>query len=86
MGHLLLSGCRPEQTSADNPFPEGWYGAMTYNFAKAALKAWRNGNAITYGEAHETALTGLKQGEFEQEPQLEGPDHLKDAPVFGYKP
>jgi hypothetical protein len=25
MGHLLLSGCRPEQISADNPFPEGWY-------------------------------------------------------------
>jgi metacaspase-1 len=86
MGHLLLSGCRPEQTSADNPFAEGWYGAMTYNFAKAVLRAWRSGNAIIYREAHEAALTGLKQGEFEQEPQLEGPDHLKDAPVFGYNP
>lgn len=86
MGHLLLSGCRPEQTSADAPFREGWYGAMTYNFAKAVLRAWRNGTAITYGEAHEAALTGLEQGEFGQEPQLEGPDLLKDAPVFGYKP
>jgi Caspase domain len=86
MGHLLLSGCRPEQTSADAPFPEGWYGAMTYNFAKAVLSAWRNSKAITYAEAHEAALTGLEKGEFEQEPQLEGPDHLKDAPVFGYKP
>ena len=86
MGHLLLSGCLPEQTSADAPFPEGWYGAMTYNFAKAVLSAWRSGNAITYGDAHKAALAGLEQGEFEQEPQLEGPDHLKDAPVFGYKP
>jgi metacaspase-1 len=86
MGHLLLSGCLPEQTSADNPFPEGWYGAMTYNFAKAVLRAWRNGDAITYREAHEAALTGLEQGQFEQEPQLEGPDELKDALVFGYKP
>jgi metacaspase-1 len=86
MGHLLLSGCRPEQTSADYRFPQGWYGAMTYNFAKAVLRAWRSGKAITYGEAHEAALTGLRQGEFEQEPQLEGPDTLKDAPVFGYKP
>ena len=86
MGHLLLSGCRPEQTSADAPFPEGWYGAMTYNFAKAVLRAWRSGNAITYGEAHEAALAGLEQSEFEQEPQLEGPDHLKDTPVFGYTP
>jgi hypothetical protein len=59
---------------------------MTYNFAKAVLSAWRNGSAITYAEAHEAALTGLERGEFEQEPQLEGPDHLKDAPVFGYRP
>ena len=86
MGHLLLSGCRSEQTSADAAFPEGSYGAMTYNFAKAVLRAWRSGNAITYGEAHEAALADLEQGGFEQEPQLEGPDHLKDAPVFGYKP
>jgi hypothetical protein len=59
---------------------------MTYNFAKAVLSAWRNGSAITYAEAHEAALTGLENGEFEQKPQLEGPDHLKAAPVFGYKP
>ena len=32
------------------------------------------------------SLSGLEQGEFEQKPQLEGPDQLKDAPVFGYKP
>jgi len=50
------------------------------------LRAWRDGKAITYREAHEAALTGLDQGEFEQEPQLEGPDRFKDAPVFGYKP
>ena len=86
MGHLLLSGCQPEQTSADNPFQEGWYGAMTYNFAKAVLRAWKSGKAITYREVHEAALKGLEQGEFEQKPQLEGPDRLKDAPVFGYKP
>ena len=86
MGHLLLSGCRSEQTSADAPFPEGMYGAMTYNFAKAVLRAWKSGNAISYGEARESALAGLGQGGFEQEPQLEGPGHLKDAPVFGYEP
>jgi hypothetical protein len=86
MGHLLLSGCRPEQTSADSSFSEGWYGAMTYNFAKAVLRAWRDGKAITYREAHDAALAGLDQGEFKQKPQLEGPDHLKDTPVFGYTP
>lgn len=86
MGHLLLSGCRPEQTSADAQFREGWYGAMTYHFAKAVLRAWRGGKAITYGEAHEETLTDLEQSGFGQEPQLEGPDRLKDAPVFGYEP
>jgi hypothetical protein len=59
---------------------------MTYNFAKAVLSAWRNGNAITYAEAHRGALEGLENGEFKQEPQLEGPDHLKATPVFGYEP
>ncbi len=85
MGHLLLSGCRPEQTSADYKFREGWYGAMTYHFAKAVLRAWRDGTAITYREAHEATLTGLEQGGFGQKPQLEGPDRLKDVPVFGYE-
>ena len=86
MGHLLLSGCKPGQISLENQFPQGWYGAMTYNFAKAVLQAWRNGKAITYREAHEAALIGLQEGGFEQEPQLQGTDILKDSPVFGYKP
>jgi hypothetical protein len=59
---------------------------MTYRFAKAVLSAWRNGSPITYAEAHEAALKGLENGKFRQEPQLEGPDHLKGAPVFGYEP
>jgi metacaspase-1 len=86
MGHILLSGCRPEQTSADARFPQGFYGAMTYNFAKAVLRAWKSGKGITYREAYEDVLKGLEEGEFDQRPQLEGPDRLKDELVFGHKP
>ena len=86
MGHILLSGCLPEQTSADAKFPQGFYGAMTYNFAKAVLRAWKNGKAITYQEAHEDSLEGLQKDGFDQKPQLEGPDRLKDELVFGHKP
>jgi hypothetical protein len=86
MGHLFLGGCKAEQVSYDNQFSEGFYGAMTYHFAKAALAAWNNGKAITYREAHEVASSGVREAGFQQEPQLEGPDSKKDAPVFGYQP
>lgn len=86
MNHVLLSGCRSNQTSADASFPEGFYGAMTYNFAKAVLAAWKSGKSITYLEAHERALKGLEEDGFDQVPQLEGPDRLKDEPVFGHNP
>lgn len=44
MEHLLLSGCRPEQTSVDaTRFQESFYGVMTYNFAKATLKGLEQG-------------------------------------------
>ncbi len=89
MGHLLLSGCKPEQLSWDAPFQVGQgrvrHGAMTYNFAKAVLGAWKEGKAITFREAHDVAQRGVRE-DFEQDPQLEGPDRLKDAPVFGYEP
>jgi hypothetical protein len=87
MRHLLLSGCKPEQLSQEAPFPVGerirQHGAMTYNFARVVLGAWNAGKAITYGEAHEAVHRGVRE-RFDQDPQLEGPDRLKDEPVFGY--
>lgn len=86
MNHLLLSGCKAEEVSWDAKFPQGNHGAMTYNFAKAVLGAWHKGKAITYREAHKATLKGLKEGHYDQHPQLEGPDRLQDAPVFGFVP
>jgi Caspase domain len=86
MNHLLLSGCRPEEVSYDAGFPQGFHGAMTYNFATAVLRAWRDGTAITYAEAWNAAQQGLDSGSFNQHPQLEGPQALKDSSVFGHTP
>ena len=86
MNHLLLAGCRPEEVSYDASFRQGFHGAMTYSFATAVLQAWRDGRAITYAEAWQAAQQGLDDEHFDQHPQLEGPQALKDAPVFGHVP
>jgi hypothetical protein len=81
-----LGGC---VNGWDAPFEVGQqrvrHGAMSYNFAIAVLGACRNGKAITFREAHDAAQRGVRE-RFRQEPQLEGSDRLKDAPVFGYVP
>jgi metacaspase-1 len=86
MRHLLLSGCKSEEVSWDAPFPPGFHGAMTFNFATAVLQAWKDKKPITYAAAHKAALRGLKRGKFNQTPQLEGPRALKNEPVFGHLP
>jgi hypothetical protein len=86
MNHLLLSGCRSEEVSYDARFNQGYHGAMTFNFATAVLGAWQSGIAITYEEAWSAAQSGLDGGNFDQHPQLEGPQAFKDSPVFGYTP
>jgi hypothetical protein len=83
MRHVFLSGCLPEEVSWDAKFSQGFHGAMTYNFAEAVLRAWKNREAITYREAHKAACQGLESGNFDQTPQLEGSENLKDSPVFG---
>lgn len=86
MTHVLLSGCQPEEVSWDAPFTQGFHGAMTYYFAMTVLDAWRKKQAITYKEAHQKAGQQILGSRFNQHPQLEGPDTLKDMPVFGYVP
>jgi len=96
MTHVLLSGSLPEEVSWDANFTQGFHGAMTYNFTKAVLNAWLNQRrAISYEEAWQTAQRGITEGTlpdgtreqaFNQHPQLEGPDRLKQSPVFGHTP
>jgi hypothetical protein len=85
MSHLLLSGCQADEVSWDAEFPQGRHGAMTYYFAVAVLEAWNKGEAITYKQAYQVACARLMRS-FNQTPQLEGPDRLKNELVFGYSP
>ena len=83
MDHLFLSGCESDKVSYDARFSEGYHGAMTYYFAKAVLGSWKDRKSITYDEAHRQAVSALESAHFNQIPQLEGPDGLKNQPVFG---
>lgn len=82
---LLLSGSRADQVSWDAQYGGQFHGAMTFNFAKAVLTAWRAGKSITFAEAHEKTVEGVR-ARFDQNPQLQGPDNLFKQPVFGFVP
>ena len=84
--HVLLTGCRADQVSWDAMLGGRFHGAMTYHFAIAVLRAWKEGQAITYREAHRQACGGVTRAGFDQSPQLEGGAELIDLPVFGFVP
>jgi hypothetical protein len=84
--HVLLSGCRADQVSWDAKLGGKFHGAMTYHFAVAVLRAWQQGQPITYGEAHRQACEGIIESRFDQTPQLEGTFELTTSPVFGFVP
>lgn len=83
--NLFLAACRADQVSWDSFFGSQFHGAMTFNFAKAVLSAWKAGKAISYAEAHKKASAGVRS-RFDQDPQLDGPSAFLDMPVFGYVP
>lgn len=65
--HVLWTGCRADQTSADAYFSGRYNGAFTYYF----LKNIRDGkNKLTRAELRTRILADMK-GKFEQIPQLE---------------
>jgi len=65
--HVLWTGCRADQTSADAYFDGRYSGAFTYFF----LKNVRAGkNKLTRAELRKNMLADMK-GKFEQIPQLE---------------
>lgn len=91
MGHLFLSGCRPDQLSSEATMTLSGgatrrHGAMTFAFSNAVLTAWKAGNTISYRDAHRRAREWLAHERYDQTPQLEGPAKLKDGPVFGFTP
>jgi len=76
--HILISGCRDDQTSAD-AFIDGKYqGAFTW----ALTSVIAEDSNITFKEAHARAVNKLNAG-FTQVPQLSGDDALINRKLFG---
>jgi hypothetical protein len=78
-GAILIAGCRADQTSADAYIDGGYHGALTYCLCQALRDL---GYAGTYRDLIERARRLLKEGGFEQVPQLEGPAPLLRRDVF----
>ena len=76
--HVLLSGCRDDQTSADCVEDGIAQGAMNWSF----LQAVRSVPKITWIQAHIRMLEILKAAGYEQIPQLTGSSERLNRPVF----
>ncbi len=66
---LLITGCRDTQTSADAYIGGSYNGALTHNLVAAIAET---GGELSYRELHARTCAGLKRGDFDQVPQLEG--------------
>jgi len=67
--HILLSGCKDNQTSADAFVGGKWGGALTQNF----LKILSENRDKSWKEIHEMVVGDLKKQGYSQIPQLTGP-------------
>lgn len=78
--HVLLSGCRDDQTSADAYIDGKWQGALTSSLI-AAIK--KNPNR-DWSAIHADVISILNVGGYSQRPQLSGEDNLiKGRTIFG---
>ena len=78
MNHVLLAGCKDNQTSADATIEQTPNGAFTFHLCKTI----RGGGAnLERKELIERVERALRDGHFTQQPQLEGP--TDKGPLFG---
>lgn len=81
--HILLSGCRDDQTSADASIGGVPQGAMTWALLAAVTKlGFMEGQKPTWLQVHSLMIELLSQGGYEQVPQLTGPEAWLHAPIF----
>ena len=77
--HLLLSACTSYQEAQEKRFQGQARGAFSFYLGKVLKRAdWK----VTYREAHESAMTRLRDDGFIQIPQLEGPAEYLDKQLF----
>jgi hypothetical protein len=66
--HILWSGCRSDQTSADANIAGGWHGAFTYYFCKEMHAC---NNSLSRSKILAKVRADLVAGHYSQVPQLE---------------
>jgi hypothetical protein len=76
---ILITGCRSTQTSADAYIGRSYNGALTWNLV-AAIKAAKG--KLSNRDLHARTLVSLKEGNFDQVPQLEGRKTSFDLPFL----
>ncbi len=80
--HVLLSGCRDDQWSADAYIDGKWQGALT----SSLIRSINNKPDSDWVSIHKDVLQILLADEFDQTPQLSGNSNLIcDRPIFGGK-
>jgi len=79
--HILLSGCKDNQTSAEVSFEGIARGALTFNFTKRV----RKGPEACWTLVHKDVCRDMKSQGFEQDPQLTGSTEIQNRLVFGGK-
>jgi len=80
LDHVLISGCRDDQTSADAYIDGKWQGAMTASLIQAIkTNPYRDWTTI-----HADVISILNANSYTQKPQLNGDDTLiKGRTIFG---
>lgn len=78
MNHVLLAGCKDNQTSADAMIEQTPNGAFTFHLCKTIRAVGAN---IESKELIDRVERALRDGHFTQVPQLEGP--TDKGPLFG---
>ncbi|MCY2977270.1 MAG: caspase family protein [Planctomycetota bacterium] len=78
MNHILLAGCKDNQTSADATIEQMPNGAFTFHLCKTIRAGGAN---LERKELIGRIERALRDGHFTQQPQLEGPTN--EGPLFG---
>jgi hypothetical protein len=78
--HVLIAGCRDDQTSADAYINRKYQGALTW----ALTSLIRTTPNITWNQVIEIVRNELSNNGYSQVPQLSGNDENLNRPVFGY--
>ena len=77
--HLLMAACASHQEAQEKRFNGQARGAFSFYFVSALKRAdWK----MTYRQAHQDTMTRLRDNNFVQIPQLEGPDEFLNRQLF----